>query len=155
MIRKAELSDIPQMVNLADRERTQRAIREPEFFRKASNGSDAQAKWLQVQLPDSRTIALCSEAAGKLTGFVIAVLTPAPPVYDPGGLTALIHDFVVDDPEQWTTVGIELIDEVSAQVKAKGAVQMVVVCTLADETKRAFLAKLGTRVVSEWHFRRF
>ncbi len=131
------------MVNLADRERTQRASREPEFFRKASNASDAQAKWFQIQLGDSRTIALCSEAAGKLTGFVIAVLTPAPPVYDPGGLTSLIHDFVLDDPEQWTTFGIELIDEVSTQAKANGAVQMVVVCTLADETKRAFLANWG------------
>ena len=28
-----------------------------------------------------------SEEAGQLTGFLVATLNPAPPVYDPGGLT--------------------------------------------------------------------
>jgi len=42
-------------------------------------------------------------AAGQLTGFLIATLNLAPPVYDPGGLTCDIDDFVVTPAPKWPT----------------------------------------------------
>jgi hypothetical protein len=45
----------------------------------------------------------------QATGFLIATLIPAPPVYDPGGRTCLIDDFVVIPAANWLTTGVELL----------------------------------------------
>ncbi len=73
-----------------------------------------------------------------------------PPVYDPGGFTCLVDDFVVQRPEDWPTIGASLLHKVNQHAKDQGAVQTVVVCRRLDEAKRAALASLGLTVVSEW-----
>jgi len=78
------------------------------------------------------------------------MLIPAPPVYDPGGLTCLVDDFVVREPEAWDQVGASLLRAVNQLARERGAVQTVVVCRRLDEAKRATLADQGLTVVSEW-----
>jgi hypothetical protein len=82
---------------------------------------------------------------------VIAELRPAPPVYDPGELTALVDDFVVADPEDWPTMGQALLDEALRRATTRGAVQSVVVCGHRDEPKRAWLRDSGHSLASEWY----
>jgi len=43
-----------------------------------------------------------------LTGFLIATLKPAPPVYDPGGPSCDIDDFAVTPAARWPTTGVRL-----------------------------------------------
>ena len=80
-------------------------------------------------------IALVHESAGSIDGFVIAALMDAPPVYDPGGLTCLIDDFVVADGRDWQTIGLALLAEANRQARERGAAQTVVVCGHQDQPK--------------------
>jgi len=82
---------------------------------------------------------------------VIATVVEAPPVYDPGGLTCLVDDFVVADPREWETIGATLLSEANRQARERGAVQAVIVCGHQDQPKRAMLAAGGFSVASEWY----
>jgi hypothetical protein len=86
---------------------------------------------------------------GNIDGFSIGMLIEAPLVYDPGGLTCLVDDFVVQQPAAWPLVGTSLLRQVNHLARERGAVQTVVVCRRLDEARRATLASLGLIVVSE------
>jgi hypothetical protein len=96
-------------------------------------------------------IALVHERDEEIDGFVIASLVPAPPVYDPGGLTCLIDDFTVAAPALWPTAGEALLAEVGRRAKARGAVQFMVFCGHEHEPKRAMLAAAGLSLATEIH----
>jgi hypothetical protein len=85
-----------------------------------------------------------------VAGFIIGRLTPAPPVYEPGGLTCLVDDFAVEHPDAWTSLGPLLLAELSRIALAQGAVQLVVVTGRHDEPKRRALQGTGLVVASEW-----
>ena len=78
---------------------------QPGFWRKAADSREKQTPHFERIVGSERVIALVHEQAGTVDGFVIATLVEAPPVYDPGGLTCLIDDFVVADPQEWETSG--------------------------------------------------
>lgn len=153
-VRAATEADVPAMVAMSERERAQRENFEPEFFRKAARGAEAQAAFFAAQLTWKSVIALVNEANGAIDGFAIASLITAPPVYEPGGETALIDDFTVDRSELWESVGRDLFEAIVEEAKRRGAVGVVSICAHKDEVKRNFLRRLGLRVVSEWHFLR-
>ena len=66
--------------------------------RPAAAAPDKHHTYLGSLVASDEIITLVSEEAGQLSGFLIAALDPAPPVYDPGGLTCQIDDFVVTRP---------------------------------------------------------
>lgn len=70
-----------------------------------------------------------------------AAIGPAPPVYDPGGLTALA--LRIDEPE-----AVERFEEFAAASKA---VIAIVPVRTSDETLRTKLDQRGYSVASEWH----
>jgi hypothetical protein len=73
-----------------------------------------------------------------------------PPVYDLGGLSCDIDDFVVTPAANWTTTGVRLLRAALAEAGQRGAVQAVVVTTHLDEPKREALRACGREVASEW-----
>lgn len=75
--------------------------------------------------------------------------TPAPPVYDPGGLTGQIDDFAVV-PGRWPTTGARLLQAALDVAAGRGAVQVVVVTAHLDEPKRRMLGAAGLQLTSEW-----
>lgn len=85
-----------------------------------------------------------------MVGFVIGLLRPPPPVYDPGGPTLLIDDFCVNRPQDWDDAGAALLNEVRRRGRGRGAVQVVVVCGPQDEPKRRLLEEADLVVASEW-----
>ena len=89
------------------------------------------------------------ERDGVVEGFIIGSLVPAPPVYDPGGLTCSVDDFVVAE-KAWRSVGEKLLGAVAAEARARGAAQMVVVSAQLDTKKRDMLSSLAYTVASEW-----
>ena len=95
-----------------------------------------------------------SRSTGKtigLTGFLIASLNPAPPVYDPGGLSCVIDDFAVASADDWlTTAAFGLLRAALAEAGQRRAVQAVVVTAHLDEPKRQALGACGLQVASEW-----
>jgi hypothetical protein len=98
------------MAGLAERKREQYKDRAPVFHRLKAGARDQHAEFL-------------------------GVLVPPPPVYDPGGLTCLVDDFVVESPDLWPTVGAALLARATAVAKPRGAVQSVVVCGPHDVPK--------------------
>jgi GNAT superfamily N-acetyltransferase len=68
----------------------------------------------------------------------------APPVYAPGGPTALIDDFTVADPAAWDSVGGWLFEAVRTEAAKRGAVGIVSIRAHKDERKRSFLSRLWT-----------
>ena len=85
-----------------------------------------------------------------MRGFVIGRLVPAPPVYDPAGLTCLVDDFAVESADAWEPVGLRLLRDVSRAAAARGAVQVVVVSGRHDEPKRLALQAAGLVPATEW-----
>ena len=79
-----------------------------------------------------------------------AGLHGAPPVYDPGGLTCDIDDFVVEDPSLWSSVGRALLEGAISEARTRKAVQVVVVTGGHDLPKREMLGSMGLALASEW-----
>lgn len=82
--------------------------------------------------------------------MLIATLTDAPPVYDPGGPTCQIDDFVVFPDARWQTTGTRLLRAGLAEAGLRGAVQAVVVTGRLDQSKRQALRAYGLEPASEW-----
>jgi hypothetical protein len=149
--REATAADIERMVDLADNTRREYEPHAPVFQRPAANAREVHRPWLAqlVENPEAGTF-VHEESNGDVDGFAIITTVPAPPVYDPGGLSSLIDDFVVSSPDKWVTAGASLLDAATAWALARGAVQVVVVSGPHDVPKRALLQDAGLYVASEW-----
>ena len=127
------------MAALAAIRREQYPRYQPLFWRPAAGAPDKHRSYLGSLVARDEVITLVSEEAGQLTGFLFVTLNPAPPVYDPGGLTCDIDDFVVTPPARWPTTGVRLLRASLTQAGHRGAVQAVVVAAHLDQPKRQAL----------------
>jgi GNAT superfamily N-acetyltransferase len=149
-VRAAARADLAAMTTLASIRREQYARYQPLYWRPAAGAQDKHEPYLARLVASDEVICLVSEEAGQLTGFLIATLTPAPPVYDPGGLTCQIDDFAVVTAARWPTTGVRLLREGLARAARRGAVQAVVVTGHLDQAKRQALRTCGLEIASEW-----
>jgi GNAT superfamily N-acetyltransferase len=155
-IRQAASSDVQAMVQLATTKREQYRTHAPTFHRPATNATEVQVSWFGELIEDDNVATFEHEDdAGAVDRFIVANLVPAPAVYDPGGLTCLVDDFMVADASQWGTLGRDLLHSAQQWAEPRGAVQMVVVCGPHDQPKRGLLLGFGLSVVSEWFTRQF
>jgi len=138
------------MATLAAIRREQYARYQPLYWRPAAGVQDKHRAYLASLVASDKVITLVSDDAGQVTGFLIATLTPAPPVYDPGGLTCQIDDFVVAPATKWPATGAELLRAGLAEAGRRGAVQAVVVTGHLDQPKRQALRACGLEIASEW-----
>lgn len=150
IIRDAEVADVPRMVELSERKRTEYERQQPTFWRKAQDSASAQKSYFEHLLTLANVIALVYLQEGTIRGFVIAGLHGAPPVYDPGGLTCDIDDFVVEHPSLWMSVGRALLEGAISEARTRKAVQVVVVTGGHDVHKRQMLSTMGLSLASEW-----
>lgn len=105
-IRFAKQRDVGACVALIEERRRWYQTFEPRFWKKASNSEALTAEWYARRFADEqKNVALVAEINNVVMGFLIASLSPVPPVYDPGGPTAMIHDFAVR-AGQWEEVGL-------------------------------------------------
>ena len=139
------------MAELADDKRHEYEPHAPVFQRPAANALETHRPWLAhlVESPEAGTF-VHADPDGDVDGFVVITTVPAPPVYDPGGLSSVIDDFTVSSPEKWVTAGAALLVAAKAWARERGAVQVVVVAGPHDKPKRAVLEDAGLFVASEW-----
>lgn len=151
-IRPSIASDVNGMVSLSKAKRLSYEQAQPQFWRYAGDAGDfAQAKWFEELLSHKDYLMLTAEACDqKMLGFIIGRLTPAPEVYNPGGLTLMIDDFCVASEDWWEIVGAQLIERIKIDAKGNGVVQIVVVCGAHDHVKRQFLMNQHLHIASEW-----
>ena len=152
VFRKAESSDVERMVELSEQKRLQYQAYQPVFWRKAADSAEKQRAFLGRLLERDNVIGMVYERDGVVEGFIIGSLVPAPPVYDPGGSTCSVDDFVVAE-EAWGGIGGALLEAVAAEARARGAAQMVVVSAHLDARKREMLVNSTYAIASEWWVR--
>jgi GNAT superfamily N-acetyltransferase len=150
-IRAAQPADVAAMAALSQERRAVYQRYQPIFWRPAEGARQRQEVFFAHLLEQGQVIALVHEQDGAVDGFLIAQLVPAPPVYDPGGLTCLIDDFWVAEGKHWQGIGQTLLDEAIRRARARGAAQAVVVCAHLDQPKRAMLAGAAFSLASEWY----
>ena len=150
-VREASAADVERMAKLADEKRREYEPHAPMFQRPAADALKTHQPWLAhlVESPEAGTF-VHDDPDGDVDGFVVVTTLSAPPVYDPGGLSSVIDDFTVSEPEKWATAGAALLDAARTWARQRGAVQVVVVTGPHDEPKRAVLEAAGMYVVSEW-----
>jgi hypothetical protein len=148
--RPAAQDDIEDVAALAAVRRRDYEAHQPRFWRQAENALARHRTYLHGLVDEPDQIFLVAGDAGRVSGFVIGRLVPAPPVYEPGGLTCLVDDFAVESPDAWTSLGPVLLRDLSRVAHARGAVQLVVVSGRHDEPKRVALQAAGLVVASEW-----
>ena len=148
-VRHAVAADVDAMTAMAEARRQQYADYQPVFWRPASGAAAGHRRYLAKLVDDPDVITLVSEDSGTFTGFLIATITGAPPVYDPGGRTCQIDDFAVASG-RWATTGVRLLRSAIDHAAERGAVQAVVVTAHLDEPKREALRACGLSIASEW-----
>jgi hypothetical protein len=112
---------------------------------------DRQRAYFTSILDDDKTLVLtATEDDADVRGFAVGRLVPAPPVYDPGGMSCVVDDFAVAEPEEWLTIGHLLLDALHRWAASRDAAQMIVVTAHLDEPKRAALQSHGLTLASEW-----
>jgi hypothetical protein len=149
-IRAAEANDLEALLELSEARRRENATYQPVFWRPAPDALAHQRPYLAGLLREEDVVARVAVTSSIVVGFAIGRLTPAPPVYDPGGPTCLIDDFTVASSDLWLTVGLDLLRAVSEAARERGAVQVVVVTPFQDTAKRAALRAGGLGIASEW-----
>lgn len=149
-IRTAEDFDLEEILNLANAKRLEYETHQPVFWRVAPDAIAQQRDYIASQIADEKVITLVATSGNELIGFAIGRLVPSPPVYNPGGLTCSVDDFIVNRSDLWETVGADLLDQVREVAVSKGAVQVVVVCGHLDDPKRQALEKSSLTIASEW-----
>lgn len=139
------------MAELAEQKRAEYATHARVFHRPKAGARETQELFFGALVEDGEKVTLVHETDdGHVDAFLIATLFPAPPVYDPGGLTCSVDDFTVESPELWETAGVALLEAAIEQTRPRGAVQTVVVCGPRDQPKRDMLFAMGHQVASEW-----
>jgi hypothetical protein len=83
------------MAELAEQKREQYAPHNRPFHDPAANAREAHKPFLAGLTERENVVALVHESDGEVDGFVVAMIGPVPPVYDVGGLSSLVDDFVV------------------------------------------------------------
>jgi len=149
-IRAATAEDLDALTELAAAARAEQSVHQPVFWRPAPDARARHRPFLAGQIADAKVISLVDTDHDTVVGFAVGVLHPAPPVYDPGGMTCTVDDFTVDDPQRWATTGTGLLREVRSRAAALGAVQVVVVVGHHDHAKQAALAAAGLTAASQW-----
>ncbi len=144
-------SDISAIVTLSHAKRLLYEKAQPQFWRYAEGAEESQEKWFKELLTRDDYIILKAETNGEVVGFVIGQIIRAPEVYDPGGLTLMVDDFCVRNPQMWQTVGIQLISELKNLAKPIGSNQILVVCGAHDRPKMQLLKTLNLQITSHWY----
>jgi GNAT superfamily N-acetyltransferase len=148
-VRPAGVADVDAITAMANERRSQYWRYQPVFWRPAAHAEEVHRPHLARLVADQNVITLVSEESGTIVGFIIATLAEAPPVFDPGGQTCDIDDFVVA-PGRWTTTGVQLLRSAIEHAAERGAIQAVVVTAHLDQDKRETLRLCGLSIASEW-----
>lgn len=134
---------------LSYKKRRQYEKEQPQFWRYAGERAEiSQAKWFKELINLNDYICLTAIYNEKIIGFIIGQLIESPEVYNPEGPALKIDDFCIEEESNWGIVGKMLINEVKKLEKAKGVVQVLVVCGTADILKSDFLKDQGLTIAS-------
>ncbi|MFC5343844.1 GNAT family N-acetyltransferase [Brevundimonas staleyi] len=135
---------------LVDRTRAKYESYQPIFWRRGPDHLARTRCYFRFQILNPRTKTLVCERGTSLVGCLVALPTPAPPIFNPGGPTVTIDDFCVSRDEEWAHAGRALIEKLRQIAERKGWHQLVAVNAAADLPKARFLEGIGLSIASTW-----
>ena len=144
--RLAGPEDVARIVTLAAEKRLLHSTYQPQFWNPSEGAEVLQDGWFRFLLTDPSHQVLVTEVDSEVVGFIVGRLMDAPPVYDPGGKTCMVDDFVAEPGPLFSG----LLEAMSEWALGNGASQLVVVTAAADSTKRAALLDAQLSPASEW-----
>ena len=149
IVRRARAEDVPACVRLVELRRRRYETFEPRFWKKAAGSEKSTIDWFTQLFDDDKSVSVVASNEANILGFLIARDIPVPPVYEPGGPTALIDDFCVAEGK-WGDVGTQILRFARRELRARGFVQIVVVGATRDDEKTAFLKSTDLSLASTW-----
>lgn len=149
-VRMASAGDVQAMTALLAAKRQMLENFEPVMWRPSDIAAQITPQFFTHQVAQPQVIARVAEDGGRFLGFVMGVLQDPPPVYAPGGKTALIDDFAVVEGAEGDAAASALLDAVISEARARGAVQMIVVAAARDARATRWLEEKKLRVASQW-----
>jgi hypothetical protein len=151
-VRPAEARDAAAVVDLAVGVRAPYQRYQPSLWRRAGASREEHLAAVAALTGDPAVPTLVHEAAGRVGGYAFGTITPAPPVYDPGGPVSVVDDFATDRRD--AAAAPALLEAISRYGHERGTVLTVVIAGQADTTKRRLIAEHGFRQASEFYTRR-
>ena len=148
-LRKANSSDVVECVDLVEARRLRYEEFEPQFWKRADDSRITTIDWFSHLFNSADVLSLVATEETAVVGFLIARDAPVPPVYNPGGPTALVDDFCVAEG-RWMDVGRNLLIRVKEELRSRGTVQVVVVGADKDIEKTALLETEKLSLASTW-----
>lgn len=152
-IEAAMPTDSSSAAVLASAKRAEYAEYSPVFWRVAENARQIHEPFLAKCIADRGLFtSLAARSGDRLAGIAITAHKVFPPPFsidpEPSWLT---DDFFVSTPDQWMTVGCDLLRETERQANDGGAKRLIVLTARRDEPKRQMLERAGyTRGASWW-----
>ncbi len=149
-IRRAELSDVSQMVALIEEMRRQYQAFQPIFWRKAENSAAITDSFFRMMVSDASWFVFAAVDGKTLEGFISAREVPVPPVYVLDGPTVVVDDFAVHNGRNWESIGRQLLDHFMGFAQKQHWRQIIVVAADLDASKSAMLRAAGLTIASNW-----
>lgn len=148
-VREAALADIDAIVVLIETRRQQLADWEPNFWRKADASAEMSKAFLPTLVEDPASTLLVAYEGALLEGCLQFKPTFVPPVYDPGGTTWMIDDFVVAGG-RWDSVGIALLAALKARTTDQLPGQLIFPVPFKDDAAMDFFKQQGLSPTTMW-----
>ncbi len=152
-IKAAVPEDAAGAALLASVKRTEYAEYSPLFWRVAEDAREIHEPFLAKCIADRELFtSLAARLNDRLAGIAITAHKVFPPPFsndsEPSWLT---DDFFVSTPDQWLTVGADLLRETERQARDGGAGRLIALTARRDKPKRHMLESAGyTRGASWW-----
>ena len=112
------------------------------------------ARGYERLLASPELVRLVVEAFGRTVGYALGVAgVPPSPVYDPGGSGCLVDELVLEPGGDPAAAGAALLCALEAEARARGDVQLTVICGRSEERKRELLDARGYGTPVTWYSR--
>lgn len=148
-VREAGLEDIDAIVALIESRRQRLADWEPNFWRKAEASADMSKAFLPTLIDDPASTLLVAYEGTLLGGCLQFKPTFVPPVYDPGGTTWMIDDFVVAN-DRWDAFGVTLLLALKAKTIEQSPGQLIFPVPFKDDAAMDFFKQQGLSPTTMW-----
>jgi hypothetical protein len=149
IVREAHASDLDDMIGLLEQKRLQLQNWEPRFWRKSEASADISKAFLGTLIDDATTTVLVAEIDRSIWGCLQFKPAFVPPVYEPGGTTWMVDDFVVSDGK-WATVGLALLQSLRSRTIDLRDGQLIFPVPIKDTEASQFFETNGLSPTTTW-----
>ncbi len=152
MIRPASGADVDAVADLAHEHRIRQQGWDPEFWSMSPSARQIHPMLLRVALDNAAGLALVSENAGAVDGYLFASVAPDP--RDKRRSLWVVDDLGVASPRSWHSVAPALLAAVAARRDESSTSAMVIGCPHGDHDRAMMLIASGFRISCWFRTRR-